>query len=102
MALGARNFADSSLGCPTTANSGGAILGYQFKLTHNAITYDYRVSHDSALVVYCGTIDPAVTGAVAETVSEYVNRLCDASAADGPYLRSRINVGMDVEIVSGP
>ena len=98
-----QNFADSSLGCPTAASSsGGAILGYQFQLTHNAITHDYRVSHDSALVVYCGTIDPAATGAVAESVSEYVNRLCDASAADGPYLRSRINVGMDVEIVDGP
>ena len=98
-----RNFADSSLGCPTAASSGGgAILGYQFQLTHNAIIYDYRVSHDSALVVYCGTIDPAATGAVAESVSEYVNRLCGDGATDGPYMRSRINVGMDVEIVSGP
>lgn len=96
-------FADSSLGCPTAASSGGgAILGYQFQLTHNGFTYDYRVSHDSALVVYCGQIDPAATGAVAETVSKYVNRLCGEGAADGPYMRSRINVGMDVEIVNGP
>jgi len=94
------NFADNSLGCPTVASTGGgAILGYQFQLTHNAITHDYRVSHDSALVVYCGTIDPAAA-AVAESVSESVNRLC--GDADGPYLRSRINVGMDVEIVAGP
>ena len=98
-----RNFADSSLGCPTAASSGGApVLGYHFQLTHNAITHDYRVSHDSALVVYCGQIDPAATGAVAETVSEYVNRLCGDGAADESYLRSRINVGMDVEIVNGP
>ncbi len=96
------NFADSSLGCPTAASDGGAVLGYQFQLTHNAITYDYRVSNDSALVVYCGPIDPAATGAVAETVSRYVNRLCGDGAADGTYLRSRINVGMDVEIVNGP
>ncbi len=96
-----RNFADSSLGCPTAASSGDAILGYRFQLTHNAITYDYRVSHDSALVVYCGTIDPAAE-AVAESVSEFVNRLCGDGATDGPYMRSRINVGMDVEIVDGP
>lgn len=97
------NFADSSLGCPTAASEGGAaILGYRFQLTHNAITYDYRVSNDSALVVYCGQIDPAATGAVAETVSPYVNRLCDDGASGGPYLRSRINVGMDVEIMNGP
>ncbi|MCY4064328.1 MAG: hypothetical protein OXG53_18305 [Chloroflexi bacterium] len=96
------NFADNSLGCPTVASSGGgAILGYQFQLTHNAITHDYRVSHDSALVVYCGTIDPAAA-AVAESVSESVNRLCGEGAVDGPYMRSRINVGMDVEIVAGP
>ncbi|MCY3864377.1 MAG: hypothetical protein OXG68_02960 [Chloroflexi bacterium] len=97
-----RNFADSSLGCLTAAGSGAPVLGYQFQLTHNAITHDYRVSHDSALVVYCGQIDPAATGAVAETVSKYVNRLCGDSAADETYLRSRINVGMDVEIVDGP
>ena len=96
------NFADSSLGCPTATSSGGAVLGYQFQLTHNAITYDYRVSNDSALVVYCGQIDPAATGALAETVSPYINRLCGESGADGSYLRSRINVGMDVEIESGP
>lgn len=95
------NFADSSLGCPTATGSGGAVLGYQFELTHNAITHDYRVSNDSALVVYCGPIDPAAA-AVAETVSPSVNRLCGAGAVGGPYLRSRINVGMDVEIVNGP
>ena len=95
------SFPDSSLGCPTASSSGGgAILGYRFQLTHNEITYDYRVSSDSALVVYCGVIDPA-GAAVAETVSPYVNRLCGA-AADGSYMRSRINAGMDVEVLSGP
>ncbi len=92
------NFPDSSLGCPTASGGGGAILGYRFQLTHNEITYDYRVSSDSALVVYCGVIDPA-GAAVAETVSLYVNRLCGAA---GSYMRSRINAGMDVEVLGGP
>ena len=49
------NFPDDALGCPSASSSGGAsVLGYKFQLTHQAITYDYRVSNDSALVVYCG------------------------------------------------
>ena len=92
-----QNFPDDALGCATVAGSGGAsILGYRFQLTHRALTYDYRVSNDSALVVYCGEINPAA--AVVEAASQYANRLC-GEAADGPYMRSRINVGMDVEIV---
>lgn len=94
-------FPDDSLGCPSaSSSSSNAVIGYRFQLTHNEITHDYRVSNDGALVVYCGLIDPAVAAA-AEPDSQYSNRLCGADAAGGPYMRSRVNVGMDVDVLGG-
>ena len=94
------SFPNDALGCPTASSSGSsAILGYEFQLTHNSITYDYRVSNDSALVVYCGEVDAASAVAAAESESQYSNRLCSDSATAGPYMRSRINAGMDIEIL---
>ena len=95
------NFANSALGCPTVSGSGGAVLGYRFQLTHNAIAYDYRVSADNTLVVYCGVVDAASAAAAPESESQYSNRLCSDTATGGPYMRSRINVGMDVEVLGG-
>ena len=94
------NFPNDALGCPSASSSGsGAVLGYKFQLTHNSVTYDYRVSNDSALVVYCGLVDEAGAAAASEPESQYSNRLCGDSATGGPYMRSRINVGMTVEIL---
>ena len=95
------NFADSALGCPTAAGGGAGVLGYIFELTHNALTYDYRISSDSALVVFCGLIDAASAAAAPEADSLYSNRLCADGATGGPYMRSRVNVGMDVEVIGG-
>lgn len=90
------NFADSALGCPTVAGTGAAALGYKFLLTYNAVTYDYRVSTDNSVTVFCGILE---NGAAARHPSaQYSNRLCPADALDGPYMRSRINFGMDVEV----
>lgn len=94
------NFPNDALGCPSASSSGSAaILGYKFQLSHNSVTYDYRVSNDSALVIYCGTVDAASAAAAAEPESQYSNRLCGDSATGGPYMRSRINAGMTVGIV---
>ena len=90
-------FADSALGCPSYAGSGDAIIGYKFQLTYNAVIYDYRVSADNAIVVYCDTVDDV--DAALSSVSTYSNALCPADASDGPYPRSRINFGMDIEVV---
>ncbi len=93
-------FADDALGCPAVAARGSAaIVGYKFQLTHDGVTYDYRVSNDSALLVYCGEIDVASVAAAAASAPQYSNRLCDEGAADGPYMRSRINAGMEVEVL---
>ncbi len=94
------SFPNDALGCPSASSSGSAaILGYQFQLTHKVLTHDIRVSHDSALVVYCGVIDAAAAAAASTSSAGYSNRLCPESATDGPYLRSRINVGMDAVVV---
>ena len=94
------NFANDALGCPSASSTGsGAVLGYKFQLTHSAVTYDYRVSNDSALVVYCGLVDAAGAAAATEPESQYSNRLCEEPANGGPYMRSRINAGMTVEIL---
>ena len=97
------NFPNDALGCPTaSSSSGGAVLGYKFQLTHRSITHDYRVSNDSALVVYCGLLNPAAEAEAASALAaRYSNRLCGESAAAGPYMRSRINVGMEAEAVGG-
>lgn len=93
-----KNFADSALGCAAASGSGGSVLGYQFELTHSEITYDYRVSADSAIVIYCGALDPAGSSA-AET--QYSNRLCSETATDGPFMRSRVIYGIEAEVIQG-
>ena len=97
-----QNFADASLNCPTAEGSGGgAVLGYQFELTYNAIIYDYRVSADNAIVILCGQLDPDRPIATPDPATQYSNRLCSATATDGPYMRSRINAGMEIEVAGG-
>ena len=93
------NFPDSALGCPASAGSGGQVLGYQFQLTYNGVTHDYRVSADSALLVYCGVMDPEA--ATAASVEVYSNRLCAEDATGGPYMRSRIIYGIEAEVIQG-
>ena len=93
-----KNFADSALGCATATGGGGSVLGYRFELTYSAVTYDYRVSADSAIVIYCGEVDSAASSAAAAE-TQYSNRLCSESAADGPYMRSRVVYGIEAEVI---
>lgn len=93
-------FPNNALGCPTASvTDSAAIIGYKFQLTHIGVTHDFRVSNDSALVIYCGEVDPAA--AASAPASTYSNRLCVEAATAGPYMRSRINVGMEAEAVGG-
>ena len=88
------SFPDSALGCPTVAGTGGAILGFSFQLTYGGVIYDYRVSSDGANVILCSQTDP-LASATHTPQSAYSNRLCPPNAPGGPYMRSRVNVGMD-------
>lgn len=94
-----QNFADAAMGCETAPGGGGAVLGYKFLLTYINITYDYRVSHDSSRVIFCGEMNADQAAAAQAAEDQYVNRLCPETAEPAPYMRSRINVGMDAEVV---
>ncbi|MYD09952.1 MAG: hypothetical protein F4X02_07890 [Chloroflexi bacterium] len=93
-----KQFADSALGCASASGSGGSALGYRFELTYNGVAYDYRVSADKTIVIYCG----AVTGdASSAAETPYSNRLCGDSATDGPYMRSSVIFGIEAEVIQG-
>lgn len=94
-----KQYADSALGCASVSGSGGALLGYEFRLTYRSVVYDYRVSADNSIVVYCGELDP--NRAAAAPGAQYSNRLCDASASDGPYMRSSVIFGIEAEAAGG-
>lgn len=94
-----KQFADSALGCPAVSGSGGGVLGYEFRLTYSGVAYDYRVSADNSIIVYCGELDP--NQASSAPVLQYSNRLCDANATDGPYMRSSIIYGINAEAAQG-
>ena len=85
-------FADSALGCAGVQGSGGSVVGYSFALTYGGVLYDYRVSADGSSVILCSETDPVSAADSPQT--GHVNSLC-GDAPGGPYLRSRVNVGMD-------
>ncbi|MCY4147298.1 MAG: hypothetical protein OXE95_10790 [Chloroflexi bacterium] len=89
-------FTDSALGCPAVAGSGGETVGYSFQLAYGGFVYDYRVASDSATVVLCSQTDP-LAAAVHGSQAAYSNSLCPDSATGGPYLPSRVNVGMEAQ-----
>ena len=91
------NFPDSSMGCETVAGSAGSILGYRFELTYNFTVYDYRVAHDSNIVILCGEHDPNTVTATPNPDDR--NRLCGDAADGNTYMRSRIVAGIDIEVV---
>lgn len=99
---GQETYPNSALGCESVQGSGSEVVGYQFTLTYAGTAYDYRVSADNTIVVLCNQFDPNVQQP--PTVlddGEYSNTLCLESEGDLPYMRTRINVGLDVEVVSG-
>jgi LysM repeat protein len=50
-----QEFSDASLGCPRSGQMYAQVIttGYQFLLTYEGTTYDYRVSEDGETVVWC-------------------------------------------------
>jgi len=94
-------YPNSALGCEGVQGSGNEITAYQFNLTYAGTTYDYRVSADGTLVVLCGQLDPNQPTPTPPLDEQYSNHLCIESEGELPYPRSRINVGMDVEVTTG-
>ena len=94
-----KQFADSALGCATASGSGSSALGYRFELTYSGVAYDYRVSADAGVVIFCGEVTGDASSAAAK--SQYSNRLCGDSATDGPYMRSSVIYGIEAEVIQG-
>ena len=94
-----RQFADSALGCALASGSGGSVLGYRFELTYSGVAYDYRVSADNAIVIFCGEVTDEAS--IASADAQYSNRLCGASATGGPYMRSSVIYGIEAEVMQG-
>ena len=94
-------YPNTALGCEGVQGSGSDIAAYQFTLTYGGITYDYRVSADNSVVVLCNQLDPNQPTPVSDSDEPYSNRLCIESEGDQPYMRTRINVGLDIEVVEG-
>lgn len=98
---GQENYPNSALGCEGVQGSGSEVVAYQFTLTYNGITYDYRVSGDNTIVVLCNQLDPNQPTPIPPLDEQYSNHLCLESEGDLPYMRTRINVGLDIEVTTG-
>lgn len=94
-------YPNSALGCEGVEGSGSEYAAYQFTLTYGGTTYDYRVSADNTVVVLCNQLDPNQPTPTPPLDEQYSNRLCAESEGDFPYMRTRVNVGMDVEVTEG-
>ena len=92
-----KNFVDSSLSCDTDTSAGSGTVGYRFRLTYLSVIYDYRVSHDSQVVLFCGQLNASEATPTPSATERLINRLCPDTAEPAPYMRSRIVPGMDVE-----
>lgn len=94
-------YPNSALGCASVQGTGAEIAAYQFTLTYSGVTYDYRVSADNTIVVLCGQLDPNQPTPTPPLDEQYSNRLCVEAEGDLPYMRTRINVGLDIEVTEG-
>ncbi len=94
-------YPSTALGCEGGQGTGGDFPAYQFLLTYAGVTYDYRVSADNTIVVLCSQLDPNQSTPTPPLDEQYSNRLCIESEGDLPYMRTRLNVGLDAEVTSG-
>jgi uncharacterized protein YraI len=67
-------YPDTSLGCPQPEETYAQVMtsGFQFLLTFQGVTYDYRVSADGDIVIFCeadGVADPDAAPVADEAVT---------------------------------
>ncbi|NWF69357.1 MAG: hypothetical protein HXY40_09745 [Chloroflexi bacterium] len=80
-------FPDASLGCPQTGQTYAQVQtrGFQFILTFENVTYDYRVSADGTLVVLCSSVSAPES--------------CDSAPGDIPFVEPRLTIGQQARVV---
>lgn len=104
-----QTFPDSSLGCvqegitpvPTS------VIGYKFTFTYLDISYEYRVSADRTLTVFCGVlgetddpVDPNVAGLI-DDPARLSNSQCPPPPAGLLYPRTRLAPATEARVIPG-
>lgn len=100
-----QRYSDTSLGCPQEGEvyAQVEVVGYRFLFTWNNEIYDYRVSADRSLLVFCGAtpIDAAQETPVADEDEAYSNPLCPAPPAGITYMQTRLSTGIQARVQPG-
>lgn len=88
-------YPDTSLGCPQSGQSYAQVVttAYQFLFTWNNEIYDYRVSADRSLVVFCGKTS-VESGEDTGLDPELSNSLCPPPTEQLVYMRTRLAPGI--------
>ena len=102
-----QTFPDSQLGCPQPGESAfqTSVTGYRFLFTYADETYEYRVSADRTLTVFCGIVgeEPETGPDVAGTIDDprvLSNSLCGAPPENILYPRTRLAPGIEARVVT--
>lgn len=100
-----RRFPDTSLGCPQAGEvyAQVEVVGYRFLFTWNNEIYDYRVSADRSLLVFCGAtpVDQTQETPVEDDDEAYSNPLCPAPPAGITYMQTRLSTGIQARVQPG-
>jgi len=105
-----QTFLDGALDCakPGQITTQGSVIGYVFKFTWANEIYEYHVSADRSLTVFCdkkadsGTPIELVDAVGIDDPLEISNRLCPPPPApDKLYIRSRLTGGIEGRISAG-
>lgn len=103
-----RTFDDASLGCPQPGEdyAAGPIVGYRFLFTLEDNIYDYRVSADRNVLVFCGVSpvdEDADDAAEPDPDAEpgYSNPLCDAPPDGIVYMQTRLTPEIQARVAPG-
>jgi len=102
-----QTFPDSQLGCPQPGVTAfqTSVIGYRFLFTYADETYEYRVSADRTLTVFCGIAgeEPEAGPDVAGTIDDprvLSNSLCPAPPENVLYPRTRLAPGIEARVVT--
>lgn len=105
-----QTYEDTSLGCPQEGQTytQQQIVGYLFEFFIGEQVYDYRVSGDGEILVFCGVSDVAPegegegdTGAEVIGSDAYTNPLCPVPPEGITYMPTRLTTDIQARVTPG-